>query len=125
MHKGRALRAGRRWVAAAVLGVEGVGGVVAGLGFVIAALVGHPHDRGTAVLLGVLLTVYGAAVVSVARGVGRHRPWARTPAFLVQFFALVVVWYERETLPAITAALAVIAVTAIVALATAQTEPHP
>jgi hypothetical protein len=109
-------------VAAVVLGVEGVGGVAAGIGFVIAALVGHPHDRGTAVLLGVLLSLYGAAIVYVGRGVDRHRAWARTPAFLVQFFALVVAWYQRDSLPAVTAGLAVVAVVAIVALARAQLE---
>lgn len=109
-------------VAAVVLGVEGAGGVAAGIGFVIAALVGHPHDRGTAVLLGVLLAVYGAGIVLVARGLDRRRSWARTPAFLVQFFALVVAWYQRDTLPAVTAVLAVVAVIAIIALAQAQTE---
>ena len=103
-------------MAAVVVGLEGVGGVAAGLGFVIAALVGHPHDRATAVLLGVLLALYGAGVVLVGRGVDRHKSWARTPAFLVQFFALVVAWYQRDTLPAVTAALVVVAVAAVVAL---------
>ena len=70
--------------------------------------------------LGVLLAVYGAAIVAVARGIDRERHWARTPAFLTQFFALVVAWYQRGTLPAVTAALAVVAVTAIVLLVRAQ-----
>ena len=103
-------------MAAIVVGVEGAAGVVAGIGFVIAALVGHPHDRGTAVLLGVLLGVYGAGVVLVGRGLDRERSWARTPAFLVQFFVLVVAWYQRDTLPAVTAVLAVVAAAAVTAL---------
>jgi multisubunit Na+/H+ antiporter MnhF subunit len=105
-------------VAAAVVGLEGVACIVAGIGFVVAAIVGHPHDRATAIVLG----VYGVGVVLVGRGLDRGRSWARTPAFLVQFFALVVAWYQRDTLPAITAVLAVVALAAIVALARAQTE---
>ena len=116
MHKSR--------VAAAVVGLEGVACIVAGIGFVVAAIVGHPHDRATAVVLGVLLGVYGVGVVLVGRGLDRGRSWARTPAFLVQFFALVVAWYQRDTLPAITAVLAVVALAAIVALARAQTRHH-
>ena len=106
-------------IAALVVALEGVGAVCAGVGFVIAALVGHPSDRGTAVLLGVLLTLYGAAIVVVARGIDRERNWARTPAFLTQFFALIVAWYQRGTLPAVTAVVGVIAVAAIAALAQA------
>jgi hypothetical protein len=112
----RAPRAGRDRLAAAVVGVEGAACVAAGIGFVVAALVGHPSDRGTAVLLGVLLTLYGAGVVLVGRGLGLERAWARTPAFLVQFFALVVAWYQRDTLPAVTVVLAVVAVAALAAL---------
>ena len=109
----------RTRVAAVVVGVEGAACVAAGIGFVIAALVGHPHDRGTTVLLGVLLGIYGTGVVLVGRGLGRDRSWARTPAFLVQFFALVVAWYQRDTLPGVTAVLAVVAVVAVVAIAKA------
>jgi hypothetical protein len=111
-------------VAASIVAVEGAGGVVAGLGFAIAALVGHPADRATAVLLGVLLAVYGAAILFVARGVDRDRRWARVPAFLIQFFALVVAWYQRGTLPAVTAVLAVVALLAVAALvATLRDQP--
>jgi hypothetical protein len=99
------------------VGLEGAACIVAGIGFVVAALVGHPHDRATAVVLGVLLGLYGAGVVLVGRGLDRHRSWARTPAFLVQFFVLVVAWYQRDTLPAVSALLAVVAIAAILALA--------
>ena len=110
----------RSRIAALIVAVEGTAAVVAGIGFAVAALVGHPHDRATAVLLGVLLTLYGAAIVLVARGIDRDRHWARTPAYLTQFFALVVAWYNRGTLPAVSAALAVVAVAAVVSLARAQ-----
>lgn len=109
-------------MAAVVIAVEGIAGVVTGLVFAIAALVGHPSDRATAVLLGVLLMLYGGAVVLVGRGIDRGRGWARTPAYLVQFFALVVAWYQRDTLPAVTAGLAIAAVAAIVTLARSHTE---
>ena len=105
-----------RVAAAVVLAVEGAGAVVAGIGFAVAALVGHPSDRGTAVLLGVLLSLYGAGIVAVARGIDRGRHWARTPAFLVQFFALVVAWYNHGSLPAIMAVIGLVAVFAVVAL---------
>ena len=112
-------------VAAAVLGIEGAAGTVAGIGFVIAAVAGHPSDRGTAVLLGVLVALYGAAIVFIARGVDRSRAWARTPAFLVQFFALVIAWYQRDSLPAVTASLALVAVAAGVGFVIAALVGHP
>ena len=112
MHKTR--------VAAAIVAVEGAGAVVAGIAFTIAALVGHPSDRGTAIFLGLLLTAYGVAIVAVARGIDRERGWARTPAYLTQFFALVVAWYQRDTLPVVTAILGIVAVAAVVALARSQ-----
>ena len=117
---GQDRRVHRSRVAAAVVGAEGVGAVVAGTAFTISALVGQPSDRGTAIFLGGLLVVYGAAIVAVARGVDRGRRWARTPAFLTQFFALVVVWYNRGTLPAVMAVVGVVAVMAVVFLARAQ-----
>ena len=110
----------RSRIAALIVAVEGTAAVVAGIAFAIAALVGHPHDRGTAVLLGVLLTVYGAAIVFVARGIDRDRHWARTPAYLTQFFALVVVWYNRDTLPVVMAIVAAVAIGAVVLLALTQ-----
>lgn len=110
----------RSRIAAVVVAVEGAGAVVAGIAFTIAALVGHPADRGTAIFLGLLLAAYGAAIVAVARGIDRDRHWARTPAYLTQFFALVVAWYQRHTLPAVTAVVGVVAIAAVVLLALAQ-----
>ena len=107
-------------IAAAIVALEAVAAVVAGLGYAIAAIVGHPSDRGTGIFLGLLLTAYGAAIVAVARGIDRGRRWARTPAFLTQFFALVVVYYNYDNLPAVTAVIAIVAIAAIVALVRAM-----
>jgi hypothetical protein len=109
-----------RAAAAGLVAFEGLAAVVAGAGFVVAALVGHPNDRPTTIVLGCLLALYGAGVLTIARGVLRSRDWSRTPAFLVQFFGLVVAWYQRGTLPALTVVLGLICVAAVVALATAQ-----
>ena len=112
--------------AAALVALEGTAGVVAGLGFTVAALVGDPNDRGTAVLLGALLTLYGVGILLVARGVARGSRWARTPAYLIQFFGLVVAWYQRHSLVAVTVALGVVSVATIVTLSMAirQDEAH-
>ena len=110
----------RSRVAAVIVAVEGVGAVVTGIAFTIAALVGHPSDRGTAIFLGLLLTTYGAGIVAVARGIDRDRQWARTPAYLTQFFALVVAWYNHDSLPAVMAVVAAVAVAAVVFLALTQ-----
>ncbi|MBV9291009.1 MAG: hypothetical protein JO222_01060 [Frankiales bacterium] len=115
-----------RSVAVILIGVEGVACFAAGVGFVIAALVGHPSDRGVAVVLGALLAFYGVLVLLVARGFWRGRSWARTPAFLVQFFALVVAWYQRSTLPLIAAVVALVAITAGASLvASERRTPDP
>jgi hypothetical protein len=105
-----------RRVASGLVGAEGAATVAAGLTFVVLAFVRHPSDRGVAVFLGVLLTAYGVGVLLVSRGLWRAARWARTPALLVQFFGLVVAWYQRSTLPAVAAVVAVVAVAAAAAV---------
>jgi uncharacterized membrane protein len=105
-----------RVLAAAVVGLEGLAAVLAGVGFVVAALVGSPQDRGTAVLLGVLVALFGLGLLALARGLHRGSGWPRTPSYLAQFFGLVVAWYQRSTLPAMSIALLVVCVAALVAL---------
>ena len=102
--------------AALVLAAEGVAAAVAGVVFVGAAVAGQPSDRGTAVFLGVLLAAFGVALVVLGRGLSRERRWVRTPAYLAQFFGLVVAWYQRSTLPAVAIALGLVCVTAVVTL---------
>lgn len=96
--------------------------MLAGVGFVIAALVGQPNDRGVAAGLGALLAVYGSGILLVARGVLRGRRWSRTPAYLVQFFALIVAWYQRGTLLAVTVVVGLVALASIAALTAAERE---
>ncbi|HET7310423.1 MAG TPA: hypothetical protein VFJ17_03770 [Mycobacteriales bacterium] len=106
------------WDSAAVgvVAAEGAAGVVAGIVFVVASLVGRPHDEMTAVILGVLLVVFGAGLLALARALARGRHWPRTPSYLAQFFGLVVAWYQRSTLPAVSVVLLVVCVGAVVAL---------
>jgi hypothetical protein len=106
--------------AAAVLALEAAAAAVTGVGFAVAALVGHPSDRGTAVLLGVLLVAFGAGLATLARGIALGRRWARTPAFLAQFFGLVVAWNQHRTLPAVAIALGVVCLGAVATLVRAS-----
>jgi hypothetical protein len=108
---------GRAPVAAAwVVGAEGAAGVLAGIGFVVAALAGSPQDRETAVILGVLLVLFGAGLLALARSLRRGSYWPRTPSYLAQFFGLVVAWYQRSTLPVVSLVLLVVCVGALIAL---------
>ena len=104
-------------IAAALVALEGAAAGVAAVGFAVAAFAGHPHDRGTTLTLAGTLLVLAAGVLLDAWLLARGRPAGATPAYLVQFFTLVVAWYQRHTLIAVTVALAVVAVAAIAALA--------
>ena len=92
---------------AAVLAVWGVVELVR-------ALTGHPHDRGTAVLLGLLVLVYATGVALAARGLWRAQRWAQAPTYLVSFFAVVIGLGQLETLPLITIPLIIVALATIV-----------
>jgi len=102
--------------AALVVGAEGVAAFAAGVVFVVAALVGSPHDKETAVVLGVLLALFGVGLVAMARSLRRNSYWPRTPSCLAQFFGLIVAWYQRSTLPVVSIVLLVVCVGALVAL---------
>jgi hypothetical protein len=103
-------------VAGALVAAEGAAAAVAGVGFAVAGLTAHPADRTTSLTLAGVLLVIGAGVLLVARGLLRRRPAAATPAYLAQFFTLVVAWYQRHTLVAVTVVLALVAVAAAAAL---------
>ena len=105
-------------VAAALVAVEGLAAGVAAVGFAVGAFAGHPHDRATTLTLAGTLLVLAAGVLLDAWLLIRARPAGATPAYLVQFFTLVVAWYQRHTLIAVTVALALVAVAAVAALAT-------
>ena len=104
-------------VAASLLGLEGLAASVAGVVFGVAAFTGHPADRATTLTLAAVLLALGLGVLVAARALARGRPSAATPAYLAQFFTLVVAWYQRHTLIAVTIVLAVVAVGAVAALA--------
>ena len=104
-------------VAAGLVSAEGAAAAMAGIGFAVAALAANPADRATTLTLAGVLFVLGIGVLLVARGLFRRRPAAATPAYLTQFFTLVVAWYQRHTLLAVTVVLAVAAVATVAALA--------
>lgn len=108
-------------LAAVVVAAEAVAAVAAGIGFVVAAVAGKPADRGVALTLAVLLVVLGAGVLVVARGLWRSRPAAQTPAYLAQFFAGVIAYYQRHTLPAVTIVVLVVVLIALAALSARET----
>jgi len=80
------------------------------------ALFGHPHDRGTAVLLGVLLVCYAIGIVVAARGIWNLKRWAQTPTYLVQFFSIVIGIGQIHTLPFLMVPLIIVGVATLVAV---------
>jgi hypothetical protein len=82
----------------------------------IRALAGHPHDRGTAVLLGIVVLIYAGGVFVAARGVWQVRRWAQTPTYLVQFFSIVIGIGQLKTLPGLMIPLIVIGLATLVSV---------
>jgi hypothetical protein len=103
-------------IAAALVGLQAIALAAWGLGELIRALTGHPHDRGTAILLGVVVLIYGTGVGLAARGVWRMRRWAQSPSYLVSFFAVVIGIGQLHTLPWLAVPLIVIGVGSFVVL---------
>jgi hypothetical protein len=100
--------------AATLVAVQAVALAIYGLVELLRALVGHPHDRGTAVLLGVLLIVYAVAIGFAARGLWRMRRWAQAPTYLVQFFSIVIGIGQIHTLPYLMVPLIIVGVATLV-----------
>ena len=103
--------------AALLVGLEGGAAVVAGVGFAVAALAGKPADRATALTLAAVLVILGVGLLVVARALARQRPAAATPAYLAQFFALIVAYYQRHTLLAVTIGVGIVALATVGTLA--------
>jgi hypothetical protein len=103
-------------MAAALMALEAAG--LGGYGLVegVRALVGHPQDRATALLLGVVIGIYAAGVMTAALGLWRVRRWAQTPTYLVQFFSFVIGIGQLHTLPGIGIPLIIIAAAILVAV---------
>jgi hypothetical protein len=103
-------------IAAALVGLQALALAAWGVGELIRSLTGNPHDRGTAVLLGVVVLIYGTGVALAARGVWRMRRWSQTPSYLVSFFAVVIGVGQFHTLPYLAVPLIVIGVGSFIAL---------
>ena len=103
-------------VAAALVAVQALALAIWGLTELIRAIVGHPNDRGTAVLLGVVVLIYAAGVSAAARGVWIMRRWAQTPSYLVSFFAIVIGIGQVHTVPAFAVPLILVGIGSFVAL---------
>jgi hypothetical protein len=103
-------------IAAALVALQALALTAWGLGELIRSVSGHPHDRGTAVLLGVVVLIYGIGVGLAARGVWRVRRWAQTPSYMVSFFAVVIGVGQLHTLAIVAIPLLVIGVASFFAL---------
>jgi hypothetical protein len=106
-------------VAAGLVAAQGVALLAWGTGELVRALVGQPHDESTAVLLGVVVIIYAAGVLTAARGLWLARRWAQTPAYMVSFFAIVVGLGQVHTLPVLMVPLIVVGIATVVAASTA------
>ncbi|HVV75247.1 MAG TPA: hypothetical protein VHC43_04360 [Mycobacteriales bacterium] len=80
----------------------------------IRALVGHPHDKQTAVLLGVVVLVLSVGVSAAAVGLWRMKRWAQAPTYLVQFFSIVIGGGQLTKLPAMMVPLIVVGAATLV-----------
>jgi hypothetical protein len=103
-------------VAAALVAVQSVALGVWGAVELIRAIVGHPNDRGTAILLGVVVLIYAVGVMFAGRGLWRARRWSQTPTYMVAFFAVVIGIGQLHTLPALMAPLIVVGAATFVAV---------
>jgi hypothetical protein len=92
-------------VTAVLVAIQGAAFAVWGAVELIRAFVGHPHDKNTAVLLGVVVLVLSAGVLVAAVGLWRTRRWAQAPTYLVQFFSIIIGMGQIATLPAMMAPL--------------------
>jgi hypothetical protein len=103
-------------IAAALVAVQALVLAVWGAAELVRALVGHPNDRGTAVLLGVVVLVYASGVMVAARGLWHARRWSQTPTYLVSFFAVVIGLGQLHTLPGFMVPLIVVGAATFVAV---------
>ncbi|MCU1691604.1 MAG: Integral rane protein [Frankiales bacterium] len=74
--------------AALLVAAEGVGLVGVGLAYAVAGLLGQPEDRLGTELGAAIAVVVGVLLLLVARALDARRAWARSPAVVVQLFAL-------------------------------------
>jgi hypothetical protein len=109
MDRPRSLTATAALVAAQALAFAVWGAVV-----LVRSIVGHPHDRMTAELLGVTVLICAAGVFAAAWGLWRVRRWAQSPTYIVQFFSVIIGMGQIATLPLLMAPLIVVGVATLV-----------
>lgn len=80
----------------------------------IRALVGHPHDKQTAVLLGVVVLILAAGVFVAAGGLWRMKRWAQAPTYLTQFFSVIIAMGQLTKLPAMMVPLLIVGLATLV-----------
>ncbi|MGN6472482.1 MAG: hypothetical protein ACTHK4_02385 [Mycobacteriales bacterium] len=103
-------------VAAMLVALQGAAFAVFGVVELIRSFVGHPHDKQTAVLLGVVVLVLSAGVFAAAYGLWRIKRWAQAPTYLVQFFSVVVGMQQLKTLPTMMVPLIIVGVATLVSV---------
>ncbi|MFD5328068.1 hypothetical protein [Streptomyces sp. NPDC127092] len=117
-------RPGRLTAAAAVAGVEGLALVAGGLVMLVTSLTDRTGDLTSALMGAVTLVALGLIPLVAARGLWLRRSWSRGPAVITQVLALPVAWQllqaDSVMIPA-GIALAVLAVTGLVLLASPST----
>ncbi|HEX3899212.1 MAG TPA: hypothetical protein VHW74_08570 [Mycobacteriales bacterium] len=102
--------------AAALVAAQGLAFTVYGVVELGRALFGHPHDKTTAVLLGITVIVLAAGIFVAAFGLLRMRRWAQSPTYLVQFFSIIIGMGQLGTLPAMMIPLVVVGLATLVAV---------
>lgn len=83
-------------IAAAIVALQGLGLVAAGLYLIGNGLFGSPASVTVAVTTGLFSMLGGAALVAVAWGLIRIRLWGRSPAILWQLLTIGVGWYQVQ-----------------------------
>jgi hypothetical protein len=82
----------------------------------IRALVGHPNDKQTAVMLGVLVLIISGGVFFAAYGLWHMKRWAQAPTYLVQFFSVILAMGQLTKLPAMMIPLLIVGLSTLVAV---------
>jgi hypothetical protein len=103
-------------VAAALVAIQGLAFTVYGVVELLRALFGHPHDKSTAVLLGITVIVLAAGIFVAAYGLMQMRRWAQSPTYIVQFFSIIIGMGQLGTLPAMMVPLVIIGLATLVAV---------
>ena len=103
-------------VAALLVALQGAAFATFGAVELIRSFVGHPHDKQTAVLLGVVVLILSAGVLVAALGLWRMKRWAQAPTYLVQFFSIVVGMGQLTKLPAMMVPLILVGVATLVSV---------